>query len=198
MFWIAIVLFAAAACADSFIVGFNYGVKGVRISYIANSFLSLICLLGTFLSMLLGRFAGNHLGSATTGALGGLIFLLLGLWMLTGALRTVKTKRYTREYSENPNLVDKDQSSVIELRESLVIGLILCLNNMGLGIGAGMADISIIITPLVSALFSFVFIWSGCTLGRRITNRYLSKTLEIIAAVLILALGGRELAVFFA
>ena len=167
MFWITIVLFAAAACADSFVVGFNYGVKGVRISYIANSFLSLICLIGTFLSMLLGRFSGSYLNPAATDALGSAIFILLGLWMLTGALRTAKSKRYTREYSENPELVDKDQSRVIELRESLIIGLILCINNIGLGIGAGMADISMVITPLVSALFSFIFIWSGCIIGKR-------------------------------
>lgn len=197
MFWIAIVLFAVAACADSFVVGFNYGIKGVRICYIANSFLSLICLVGTFLSMLLGRVTGSYLNSSATDALSGLIFVLLGLWMLKGALQTPKLKMMTREYSENPDLVDKDKSQVIELRESLIIGFILSLNNMGLGIGAGMAGLSIILTPLVSALFSFIFIWSGCSVGKWITKKWLSKVLEIVAAILIVVLGARNLAVFF-
>jgi len=33
--------------------------------------------------------------------------------------------------------VDKDDSKVIELRESLLIGILLSVNNMGMGIGAG-------------------------------------------------------------
>lgn len=197
MFWITIVLFAVAACADSFVIGFNYGVKGVRISSIANSFLSLICLVGTFLSMLLGKFCGHYLNPFVTDALSGLIFVLLGLWMLKGVLHTPKLQRRTREYSENPELVDKDQSSVIELRESLLIGLILCLNNIGLGIGAGMANISMIMAPLFSALFSFIFIWSGCAIGKRITSRWCSKVLEIVAAMLIVALGIKELVALF-
>ncbi len=196
MFWITIVLFAVAACADSFVIGFNYGVKGVRISTIANSFLSLICLVGTFLSMLLGRFSGYYLDPAATDAIGGLIFVLLGLWMLKGSLSAPKLQQRTREYSENPELVDKDQSSVIELRESLLIGLILCLNNIGLGIGAGMAHISMIMAPLVSALFSFVFIWSGCAIGKRITSRLFSRVLEIVGAMLIVVLGIKELTAF--
>lgn len=198
MFWIPIVLFATAACADSFVIGFNYGVKGVRIHYIANGFLSLICLAGTFLSMLLGRFAGGYLDPLATGTLSGTIFVLLGLWMLKSALYTPQLNRRTREYSENPTLVDKDHSSVIELQESLILGLILCINNIGLGIGAGMADISILLAPPVSALFSFVFIWAGCTIGKRITNRWCAKALEIAAAIFIVALGISELAAFFA
>ena len=74
----------------------------------------------------------------------------------------------------------------------------LCINNIGLGIGAGMADISILLAPPVSALFSFVFIWAGCTIGKRITNRWCAKALEIAAAVFIVALGISELAAFFA
>lgn len=197
MFWVTIVLFAAAACADSFVIGFNYGVKGVRISAIANSFLSLICFVGTFLSMLLGRFAGYYLDPAATDALGGLIFILLGLWMLKSSLSAPKLQRRARVYSENPELVDKDQSRVIELRESLLIGLILCLNNIGLGIGAGMAHISMIMASLVSALFSFIFIWSGCAIGKRITSRWCSRFLEVVAAMLIVVLGTKELAAFF-
>ncbi len=198
MFWIPIVLFATAACVDSFVVGFNYGVKGVRIHYIANGFLSLICLIGTLLSMLLGRLAGGYLAPLAADALGGVIFTLLGLWMLKAALYAPKPGLYTHAYSENPTLVDKDQSSVIELRESLILGLILCINNIGLGIGAGMAKLSLLLTPAVSALFSFVFVWSGCAVGRRITSRWCAKVLETAAALLIIALGAARLAAFFA
>lgn len=193
MLGITIVLLAAAASSDSFIIGFNYGVKGVRIGNISNGFISLVCFVGTYLSMQLGRLAGCFLDPAWGDAVSGGLFTLLGLWMLWSALRTPKEEKAVRKYSENPDMVDKDRSKVIELRESIMIGLVLCLNNVGLGIGGGVAGIPILLTPLACALFSFLFIKTGCSLGMRIVSTRLSKLLEITAAGLILMLGAAGL-----
>lgn len=184
--------FAAAASLDSLIIGFHYGAKGVRINNAANAFLSLVCFGGTLLSMLLGRAIGGMFDPLWGNVTGGFVFALLGLFMLHAALFP-RRKTARHRYSEHPEKVDKDGSRVIELRESALIGLLLCLNNVGLGIGGGMAGIPLLFTPIACALFSFGCIRGGCRIGRCMENDRFSKGLETLSAVLILLLGAREL-----
>lgn len=192
MTWFSILTLAAGASMDCVIIGFNYGVKGVRIGNGSNLFMAAVCFLGTFLSMLLGRLAGRFLDPAWGGVAGGLLFTCLGLWMLRGALFP-RPQAARRRYSENPEIVDRDASHVIELRESLLIGLLLCVNNIGIGIGGGIAGIPILAAPAACAVFSFLFTKAGCLLGDRVESRRISRALEVASALLILLLGGGEL-----
>lgn len=192
MTWLTIPLLAFAASLDCLIIGFNYGVKGVRIGWFSNGFIALVCFAGTFLSMLAGRMLGCVLQSGWAEITGGLLFAILGLWMLWGALKP-RPGTARKQYSENPEMVDKDSSKVIELRESLLIGLLLCLNNIGIGVGGGMAGIPVLATPALCAVLSFALIGLGCAVGRRIESPRLSRTLELISAILILLLGLKSL-----
>lgn len=191
MHWVSVWVLAAAASADCVVIGLNYAAKGVRISHSSNVFLAFICFGGTFLSMLLGRLLGNSLNPAWTGLAGGILFVGLGAWMLRGALFPRK-EAVRQHYSENPEIVDKDASKVIELRESLLIGLLLSINNVGLGIGGGIAGIPVLATPIACAVCSLVFLRIGVFFGGRIANPKVSKALEIASACLILLLGTRE------
>lgn len=198
MSWVTIVLLAAAASSDSFIIGFNYGVRGVRIGSISNLFLSLVCFLGTLASMLAGQMIGLFFDPSLGQLIGGVLFALLGAWMLRGALKPREPGRSEscstmRCYSENPEIVDKDNSKIIELRESFWIGVLLCVNNIGIGIGGGMTGSPIVSTPLACAAMSFLFIKAGCLLGGRIENERLSRTLEFASAGIILLLGAGNL-----
>lgn len=190
--WFSILALAAAASMDCFVIGLNYGVKGVRIGNASNLFIALVCFAGTFCSMLAGHALSRFLGGQRVEAVGGALLLVLGLWMLKSALfpRRKKTRRH---YSENPEIVDKDSSQVIELRESLLIGLLLCVNNVGIGIGGGITGNHVVATPAACAVFSAAFIQLGCGLGGRIRNRRVSKVLEMLSALLILLLGARTL-----
>lgn len=192
MSWLTIPLLAFAASLDCLIIGFNYGVKGVRIGWLSNAFIALVCFAGTFLSMLAGQLMGGILQPGWAERAGGLLFTLLGLWMLRGALLP-RSKAARQQYSEHPEMVDKDASKVIELRESLLIGLLLCVNNIGIGIGGGMAGIPVLATPALCAALSFLLIGLGCAIGRRIESARLSGTLELLSAVLILLLGIKSL-----
>lgn len=191
MSWLTIPLLAFAASLDCLIIGFNYGVKGVRIGWLSNAFIALLCFAGTAVSMLAGRLLGCVLSPGWAETAGGILFTVLGLWMLRSALLPRQAVR--QQYSDNPEMVDKDASKVIELRESLLIGLLLCINNIGIGIGGGMAGIPVLATPLLCAALSFVLIGLGCAVGRRIESPRLSRTLELVSAVLILLLGVKNL-----
>lgn len=184
---LSILLLTVAATTDSFIIGFNYGIKGVRIGNVSNGFIALLCVAGTFVSMLLGKLLGCGVSGSASGLIGGTALVLFGMYALFSTLRPKKNA--TARYSDDPAAVDKDKSNVIELQESLLIGLLLTLNNLGLGMGAGIAGISIVATPLACGICSFLFIGGGCFFGKRITNARLSFLLELTSAVVVLLLG---------
>ncbi|MGB8451793.1 MAG: hypothetical protein WCD89_05610 [Anaerocolumna sp.] len=182
-----IVFLTLAATADSFIIAFNYSIKKVIISNSSNLFISLLCLCGTLISMFIGKNLGGFIPVYLADILGSIILVCLAIYMLYNALYSGGNEIH--QVTQDPAAIDKDDSKVIEIRESLLIGILLSINNMGMGIGAGIAGMSISITPIICAAASFIFIKTGCVFGRTITSPKLSKSLEIISAVLVLLLG---------
>lgn len=182
-----IVFLTLAATADSFIIAFNYGIKKVIISNSSNFFISVLCLIGTLISMFIGKTLGGLVTVRLADIIGSVILVGLAVYMLYNSLHSAGKDSHT--YTQDPSEVDKDGSKVIELRESLLIGIFLSINNMGMGIGAGIAGMPVSVTPLICAAASFIFIKTGCIFGRHITSLKLSKVLEIVSAVLVLGLG---------
>ncbi|MDF2800996.1 MAG: ytaF [Anaerocolumna sp.] len=182
-----IVLMTLAATADSFIIAFNYGIKKVIISNSSNLFIAIFCLLGTLVSMLIGEFLGGLVTVHTANILGSVVLVGFSIYMLKNALFT--SEEDTHQYTQDPTAVDKDNSKVIEFKESFLIGLLLSINNMGMGIGAGITGMPILITSAVCAGASFLFIKIGCLFGSHIESSKVSRILEIISGVFVLILG---------
>ncbi|WMJ87251.1 manganese efflux pump [Anaerocolumna sp. MB42-C2] len=182
-----IVFLTFAATADSFIIAFNYGIKKVIISNSSNFFISFLCLCGTLFSMFIGKTLGGFVSAEMADIIGSIVLVGFAVYMLFNTVYS--DKKGEHQYTQDPSVVDKDNSKVIELRESLLIGIFLSINNMGMGIGAGIAGMSVSVTPLICAAASFIFIKAGCILGRHITSQKLSKNLEMFSAVLVLLLG---------
>lgn len=185
MGFLSTLLLTVAATADSFTIGFNYGVKNVRIGNVSNLFISLVCLVGTFAAMLAGKLLGGAVPPYTANLLGAFTLCAFGSCMLVKALLPERKPGLT----EDPAAVDKDGSQIIELRESVMIGLLLSLNNIGLGVGAGIAGVPVYGAPALCAAMSFLFIKAGHRLGGRFSGKSVSKPLEALSALFVLALG---------
>lgn len=184
-----IVLMTLAATADSFIIAFNYGVKKVNISSSSNLFISIFCLFGTLTSMLIGKFLGDLIPLHTANILGSVVLIGFALYMLKNALYVKKNNSKSHQYNQDPEAVDKDNSKIIEFRESFLIGLLLSMNNMGMGVGAGITGMSVCITSMICAVASFLFIKIGYIVGRRMQSVKISVYLEIISSLFVLVLG---------
>lgn len=187
MYLAMLILITFASTADSLIIGFNYGLKKVRINDISNLYISLVTCLGTFLAMNMGKILGTLLVAEKANMIGGMVLIFLGMFMLKTTFFPKKNK--IQDLTEDPSIVDEDKSLVIELKEALLIGLVLSINNIGMGIGAGIAGMPVFITPLICGIASFIFIKIGSSLGNLLPKGKLSKYLEIISAVFVLILG---------
>lgn len=188
---IPIILFALSATSDSFIIGFNYGIRSIKIPILSNILITLICFAGTYLAMSAGTFLSRFLPGNTADLIGAGILLGLGVFMLIQSLRTQKKDLCDSE------TIDADHSQVIEWRESLLLGCLLCINNVGVGIGASISGLPPFLTSAACAVFSFLLILSGYQTGIRITSHILKKALELCSAGILMVLGGYKMLLFF-
>lgn len=195
---LSILLFAIASSSDNFIIGLSYGAKKIKINFTSNLLVALISCAGTVIAMLFGKLLCSFITPRLANIFGGIILTLFGVFMLFNTFRKEvnENKSQIKHYNgllKNPEVVDKNNSKTIEFKEAVTLGIILCINNIGLGIGASITGLNIYTTSLSSLIFSILFIKIGCYFGSVISNSKLSEYSEGISAILIILLGIYEL-----
>jgi len=202
---LSILLFALSSSSDNFIIGLSYGAKKIRINFINNLLVAVISCVGTVTAMLFGKLFCKFIPPAYTNVFGSLVLLLFGLYMLFNAYKKKSSDNkelifdnqakiyHYNEIIEHPEVVDKNNSKTIEFKEAIILGIILCINNIGLGIGASISGLNIYVTSLSSLIFSILFIKLGCYFGSIVSSSRLANYSENIAACVIILLSIYEL-----
>ncbi|MCX7883802.1 MAG: sporulation membrane protein YtaF [Caloramator sp.] len=198
-----ILLFSISSSSDNFIIGISYGIQKISISFLYNLIIAFISCIGTFISMLLGKILTNFISPFLANILGAALLIILGLYMQYNSYKSKKNNNlYTSNTSKiecyeniimHPEIIDSNKSKTIELKESILLGSILCLNNIGLGIGVSILGLNIYITSLSSMIFSLVFIKLGSYIGSKVLSDKLVNYSEIISSWIIILLGLYEL-----
>ncbi len=198
-------LFALSSSCDSIIVGLSYGAKNVRINFLNNTIIAVISGFGTLLSMSCGSLFLQILPQSITDILGSIILIFLGSFLLARHMRRkirVNSKDVGSHLSEldryentlrTPEIIDRNLSKTIESKETILLGVILCLNNIGLGIGASMTGLNIFLTSFLSFMFCLLLIPLGFKIGTHIFSDRLSGFSEVFSIIIIIILGIYEL-----
>lgn len=192
MNFLAILLFSASVTCDSLIIGLSYGARKVKISFTSNLTVGIISCLGTMLGMYIGNIFNDFLIGSITQWIGSALLFLFGFYMFYQALyKQIKANSDVKIINDAADLAenfDKDHSKSIDIREGCMLGLFLCLNNLGLGIGAALTGLNIYITSLTCLILSILFIEFGCRLTYNFLNQSTVKYAEYIASVIIMLL----------
>lgn len=201
---LSILLFAVSSSSDNLVVGLSYGARRVSINLINNILVSLISGVGTLLAMSFGKIFLCFISSKHANIIGSCILILFGVYLLINLLRNTpgnvnpkemkeKNFRYYENSLRNPEIVDTNNSKTIEFKEAITLAIILCLNNIGLGIGASITGLNIVLTSISSLFFSLIFIPTGHFIGTKVLSEKLSKYSEVVSACIIIVLGIYEL-----
>lgn len=213
---LSVILFVISATLDSLVVGVAYGMRRLKISILSNTLIAFIGFISTYLSMVVGKFIESFISSRNSSIIGSIFLIVIGLWfILNTILKTKKDKAkindydstlllqkqnkiesYTHQCEElltNPEKADIDNSGNIDLREAIMLGFALALNNMGLGIGASIAGLNIKLTSLLTFIFSFMSIPLGYSIGKKFLSQVFNKKADIISGTIIIFLGLCEL-----
>ncbi|HHQ4328112.1 TPA: sporulation membrane protein YtaF [Clostridium perfringens] len=196
MSFLSILLFVIAASLDILVVSLAYGLKDIKINFSSTLVIASISALGTFISMILGKFLVDLIPIKLGDIIGGLVLLLLGFYSIYSYFKEKKilTSHNSENDSsptfilENPEVADKDKSGNIDFKESLALSLALALNNFGLGIGASISGLNIVFTTISTFIISLIFISLGFYLSKTIKSKNISKNSNLIAGIIIIIL----------
>lgn len=196
MSFLSILLFVIAASLDILVVSLAYGLKDIKINFSSTLVIASISALGTFISMILGKFLVDLIPIKLGDIIGGLVLLLLGFYSIYSYFKEKKilTSHNSENDSsptfilENPEVADKDKSGNIDFKESLALSLALALNNFGLGIGASISGLNITFTTISTFIISLIFISLGFYLSKTIKSKNISKNSNLIAGIIIIIL----------
>lgn len=193
MHFLSSLIFTFSANIDNLAVGIAYGIKNLKISLLKSALVAFMSCLGTFGAMLFGRAIYHFVPKYFANTLGSIILICLGIWSLYEAVKSNLNKNCYEQVIDKPEIVDADKSGTIDTKEALILGLVLTVNNIGMGIGASITGINIMLASLLTFIMSFIFIPLGVYLGKRYLANFMGKFASILSGVIIILLGVYEL-----
>src|SRR5699024_2088708 len=166
LFYMNLISIVLAVSLDGFGVGITYGIRNIKIT--SPALLIIMCCSGTvvLLSMSLGHFIRSIISPTLTDMLGGIIFILLGVFVLTSHIKQ-KLKitffnqhlfsRFTSILSQ-PIKADKDSSGIISGGEAFFLGIALAMDGFGAGFDSATIEYSPSVMAILNALMSGLFL----------------------------------------
>lgn len=91
MSFLSILLFVIAASLDILVVSLAYGLKDIKINFSSTLVIASISALGTFISMILGKFLVDLIPVKLGDIIGGLVLLLLGFYSIYSYFKEKKS-----------------------------------------------------------------------------------------------------------
>lgn len=185
-------LFAVSASLDAFIVGITYGIRRVHILFWQNMLVSLITLAGTVLSIGLGRKLSPLLPPQAARAAGSSILILLGAYYIIKFM-ILSLKKYLNDKQLTSSEIQKASAEktdiALTLRETLLLGAALSVNNMGIGIGASIAGLQLVPTAIITLVLSVALLLAGNRLGKIHLLRIADRFSDPLSGLLLIGLG---------
>jgi putative sporulation protein YtaF len=218
-----IFVLAIAANLDNLGVGIAYGMARNRISRLANALIALLAIVLTLIAMLFGQWLQHVVLPRMADVIGALMILGIGIWIygestahfslasIQKRLRQLLAQPATKSFpqltasweacepeeviSSQPGIrpLQQHQSGVINLQETLILGISLSLNAIAGGFGASLNGENPILTSIAIGLFSYLTIDIGQLIAGKYFSRWLGSFSQKMAGLLLIGLGTYEL-----
>ncbi len=183
MSWALLLLLALAVSIDGFTVGFSCGLRRLEIPPASLLAISLLSAAAVACSMLAGSGAAQLLPLRFISAFGGVLLVLLGLYIigehLAGARsgpagdreRSVKAAppKKSRGFItllQRPEEADLDRSGTLSVKEALLLGSALAADAFVAGFGAALIGLPFLPTVLAVGLTKLALLPLGAACGR--------------------------------
>jgi putative sporulation protein YtaF len=202
-------LLAISLSLDALGVGLVYGMRRIKIPFYSKLVICFFSILYSGGSILLGRTLANFLSPFAAKLIGLSILILMGIWIILQALiknssETVKNDEagldstlltivikslgITIQVVRNPVEFDFDRSGSIDASESLLLGLALSVDAIGVGIGSALVGFHSLGIPLCVGLTQLLLLYVGAYIGERFVSQLKinEKMLSILPGVLLI------------
>ncbi|MGO9013772.1 MAG: sporulation membrane protein YtaF [Dissulfurispiraceae bacterium] len=185
---------------DNIGVRIAYSIRGIKISTLINLWISVITFFISYFAAYSGSMITGFFGKHLSSIIAMLLLSAIGLWMiLEQYIRRVKNDPAEEPDQENasnilhvlvkPENADMDRSKHIDFKEATILGIALSINNVGGGLSAGMMGLSSLLVGFLSAVISFIALWSGNYIAEYFIKWNINKKATVVAGLALIAIG---------
>lgn len=211
MVW-SIVLLAVSLSLDALVVGMAYGLRKVKIPLPSKLVICFFSIAYSGIALMAGSSLAALIPAHISKIIGILLLFAVGIMVITNTLFG-KEKKEEKEYCfdseektlakfvlksfgvtiqvvKNPVTGDIDKSGVIDLKESLLLGLALSVDAIGAGVGSALVGFNSVLIPFSVGLTQFVLLYAGTFLGERFSpsEKVNKKLISILPGILLIIL----------
>ncbi|WP_459502194.1 manganese efflux pump [Bacillus sp. C1] len=194
-----IFLIGIASNLDNAGVGIAYGIRKIRISWFNNFIIAFFGFFFTLLAGFLGNWISLFISDFMANVIGALVLSVIGVFVLCQPLLSKQGNSSKKSGNtfigilRDPESADFDKSKTIGFSEANVLGVALSINNIAGGFDAGVTNLNLWWTAIVSGGFSFICISVFSYMGKRFLAEYLGKWATCIAGMLLILIGIEQL-----
>ena len=201
----SIIVLAISLSLDALGVGLVYGLKKIKIPLPSKLIICLFSIIYSGLALIIGKSLSHILPPVLAKMLGITILGLMGIWIIIQALLkdasrgsaddtlwqvVIKSLGITIQVTRNPMEFDVDESGAIDTPESLLLGLALSVDAIGVGIGSVLTGFYSPLIPFAIGFFQMIFLYIGTCLGEKVTllDHINKKILSLLPGILLICL----------
>lgn len=206
----SILLLAISLSMDAFSVGLVYGLRQIKIPLPSKLIIATLSVIYTSSALFVGKKISRFVPFSFSKKLGVSIFVIIGIWIIlqtflrncqsnseieTPTPKTLlkiglKSLGITIHIFKNPIEFDLDSSGSIDPVESLLLGLGLSLDAIGVAVGSALLGFHSFFIPLAVGFFQWVSLSFGSYLGEKfaVSSNPNQKWLGLIPGILLLFL----------
>lgn len=198
-------LFGISASLDALLVGISYGLRKIRINALQNLAISLVSLLGTWLSASLGSHLLPFLPPVLAGCTGSVILMLLGTYYIAKWIFALLINRRMQSMADRQTIAEiqatdktltpEAPQSSLSPWETLILSLTLSVNNIGIGLSASMAGLPLLPAAAMTFGCSALFLLCGNRLGQSRFLCLIGNAADPISGLLLIGLGLLQLTI---
>ena len=208
------VFFLALACSlDTIGIGIAFGVRKLNVPFATNLLIAVLTTVGTLVVMVGGHLVTRLIQPQTATLIGGAIIIVAGAWVILQetiwrqpeqpleelqliALEGIPAVSFWKKILmilDNPFIADQDFSGHIDLKEGVILGLALLLNNLPVGLVAGLLGLSPLLIAVSVISLSILTIWIGISTGFFLGHHWLGRLSGPISGVILIMIGAYEI-----
>lgn len=193
MLWLSAVLIAAVSNLDNLAVGIAFGIRDTRIAIGPNLIIASLTTAATAGAIACGSVCSTLVPSAMASVLAASIIIGIGAATISTHRSVFPAPARTRARAAFHSTSAHEGRRAISYRAGLALGVALSVNNLGAGVGAGVAGVPLIGTTLVAGLLSLICVGGGSRLGRVLGAAFLPRRASVIAGLLLMLVGAAML-----
>lgn len=209
----SIILLAVSLSLDALGVGLSYGMRRVRIPITSKLIICLFSILYAAGALTVGKLLSTAIPPTMSKFIGISILGIMGIWIILQGLIKGKNEDKTsfKDYIEmektllniaikslgitikvikNPGECDIDKSGKIEISESILLGLALSVDAIGVALGSALAGFYSTIIPFAVGVFQLVFLYVGTYIGNKfsLSEKINKKFISLCPGILLIIL----------